>query len=65
MYINKLDNPVNNSDEKDIIWLVKNTKDPQAYLAQLENRVTGNSELEEKERLKEMIEKRMDINIFM
>lgn len=65
MYGNRLDNLINNSSKKVFIWPVKNTKGPQIQLAQLEDRVTGNFELEEEEKLEEMIKDRTDISTFI
>lgn len=65
MYGNWLDNLVNSSDEEVIIWSIRNTKGPQTYLVQSEDRVTDNFELKEKKRLEEMIKDWIDVSILL
>lgn len=65
IYGNKFNDLVNSLDKKIIIWLDRNTKGLQIQPAQSEDRFAGNSELEKKEGLKEMIKDEMDISIFI
>lgn len=64
IYSNRFDKLVDSSDEKIIIWPIRNITDSRAQPAQSKIRVTGNFDHEEEEILKEMIEDGMDISFF-